>query len=98
MLFRSFVSAGGGSIPYRAGSGLHLHAGSGIDTFAVKASPNVPYFVDGGEPSALPGDTLTYEAEGRATSGDATPPDGRIESPGVQPVVFGSIEALTILP
>jgi hypothetical protein len=60
----------------------------------VKASPLVPYSIDGGAGT----DTLTYEAEGRTTSGDSTPPDGSIESPGVKPVAFAAIETVTIAP
>jgi hypothetical protein len=90
----SKVTVGGATIPYRAGQGLRVGGGSGDDSFAVKASPQVAYSLDGGAGS----DSLTYNAEGRTTSGDADPPDGSIESTGVRPVAFGSIEAVSITP
>ena len=42
-------------------------------------------------------DTLNYDAESRAVSGDTTPPDGIIDSPGVQSVIFTQIETVNIL-
>jgi hypothetical protein len=42
-------------------------------------------------------DTLNYNAESRAVSGDITPPDGVIDSPGVQSVTFSTVEAVNIL-
>jgi hypothetical protein len=85
---------GAGAIAFSSPGTLSLVAGGGDDAFAVRASPLVPYSIDGGAGN----DSLTYEAEGRATSGDSTPPDGSIASPGVKPVAFGAIEAVTIAP
>jgi hypothetical protein len=82
----------GGAVPYRASRLLSLRGGDIANTFAVKASPLVPYSIDGGAGI----DTLTYDAEGRTTSGDADPPDGAIASRGVRPVEFAAIEYLSI--
>ncbi|MEA2480452.1 MAG: hypothetical protein QOJ07_2374, partial [Thermoleophilaceae bacterium] len=88
------TNAGGAAIPYSGVSDLELHGGAGADTFAVKASPTTAYSLDGDAPSAAPGDTLEYDREGRPISGDVTPPDGQIDSSGVQPVAFSRLEAV----
>jgi hypothetical protein len=91
----SGVQVGGGApIPFGTPDALSVKAGAGDDSFAVKASPQVAYSLDGGAGS----DSLTYDAEGRSTGGDADPPDGSITSWGVRAVAFGSIEAVSITP
>lgn len=75
-----------------------FHGGAGADEFRVKASPFAPISVDGGDPSTLPGDRLTYSAEGRTTAGDTSPPDGSITSPQRKAVDFRAIERVSILP
>lgn len=88
----------GAAIPFAATTSVSLQGGTGADHFRVKASRLVPFSLNGGDPTTVPGDTLTYVAEGRAVSGDRTPPDGRIDSPGVKPVAFGAIEGVSIAP
>ena len=92
---QSDVQHGSGSpVPYSSVSTLALRGGTGADTFSVKASPTTNYALDGDNPGSAPGDTLDYDREGRAISGDTTPPDGQIDSPGVQPVAFTRFEAV----
>lgn len=86
-----------GPIPYVT-SALSLQGGPGPDQFTVTPSPSTPYAIDGGGPASLPGDTLTYNAGGLPVDGDSTPPDGQIRTPGNEPVAFGAIEAVTIVP
>jgi hypothetical protein len=71
-----------------------LSGGSGSDTFNVKAFATGTPTVSGGAGN----DTLSYNAEGRAVSGDATPPDGVIDSPGVQSLTFTQIETVNTSP
>jgi hypothetical protein len=72
-----------------------LTGGSGADTFNIKADSTAALTIAGGDPTTAPGDTLNYDREGRAISGDTTPPDGMITSPGVQPVTFTGIEGVS---
>jgi hypothetical protein len=69
-----------------------LGGGPGNDTFNVKAFAAGSTSVTGGAGT----DTLNYDAESRPVSGDTTPPDGTINSPGVQPVPFFQIETVNI--
>lgn len=89
---------GGAPIPFAATQSALFTGSSGPDTFNVKASPLIPFTIDGADPAALPGDALVYHAEGRATSGDTGPPDGSIASPQRKPVDFRAIESVSILP
>jgi hypothetical protein len=89
---------GGAPIAFAATQSVAFAGGSGPDTFSVKASPLVPFAIDGADPAAVPGDTLVYDAEGRTTSGDTSPPDGSIGSPQRRPVDFRAIETVSILP
>ena len=68
-----------------------LSGGTANDTFNVKAFATGALTVTGGAGA----DTLNYDAESRAVSGDTTPPDGVIDSPGVQSVTFTQIERST---
>ena len=72
-----------------------LVGGSASDTFNVKAFTTGTPATTGGVGVAV--DTLNYNAESRPTSGDATPPDGVIDSPGVQSFIFGQIETVSIV-
>jgi hypothetical protein len=90
--------APGAAIPYSATRFLALQASTAADSFDVTASPVVPIGVNGGDPTTAPGDSLTYRAEGRAASGDTSPPNGQIDSPNVKPVTFEGIEQLAIAP
>jgi hypothetical protein len=72
-----------------------LVGGSASDTFNVKAFTTGTPATTGGAGSAV--DTLNYNAESRPVSGDATPPDGVIDSPGVQSFIFGQIETVNIV-
>jgi hypothetical protein len=94
---RSNVAAGGTPVPYRAGQSLRLRGGPGIDAFNVKANADADIDIAAGDPSAVPGDTLSYDAEGRVVSGDSSPPDGSIESDGVRPVMFREIESAAVV-
>jgi hypothetical protein len=69
-----------------------LSGGGGSDTFNVKAFATGPLTVTGGAGT----DTLNYNAEWRAVAGDTTPPDGVIDSPGVQSVTFTQSETVNI--
>jgi hypothetical protein len=69
-----------------------LLGGTGADTFDLHGRASL-LTVNGGTAN----DTLLYHAESRAVTGDTTPPDGVINSPGVQPIAFSQIEAVTIL-
>ena len=69
-----------------------LSGGTASDTFNVKAFASGTPTVTGGAGA----DTLNYNAESRAVSGDTTPPDGVIDSPGVQSVTFSQIETVNI--
>jgi hypothetical protein len=90
------VADGHAPVPYSGASALSVNGGSGADAFAVKASPTTKVTIDGADPASAPGDTLTYDNEGRPVSGDTTAPDGTISSPGVQDVAFTRIETLAI--
>ena len=70
-----------------------LSGGTAVDIFNVKAFAAGALTVTGGDGA----DTLNYDAEGRAVSGDTTPPDGAIASPGVQPVAFTLVELVYLL-
>ena len=70
-----------------------LIGGTANDTFNVKAFTTGTLTVTGGAAA----DTLNYDAESRAVSGDTTPPDGLIDSPGVQSVIFTQIETVNIV-
>lgn len=88
----------GAAIPYAVAGDLSLAGGYGADSFDVTPSPVTRISIFGGDPSTTPGDSLTYESPGRPVSGDTTPPDGSIGSPGMKPVGFGGIEQLSIAP
>jgi hypothetical protein len=64
----------------------------------VTPSTRTAYEIDGGDPSTLPGDVLTYHAGGRPVQGDRTPPAGELRSLGSRPVTFSAIEDLSIAP
>ena len=70
-----------------------LSGGTAVDIFNVKGFAAGALTVTGGDGA----DTLNYDAEGRAVSGDTTAPDGAIASPGVQPVTFTQIELIYLL-
>jgi hypothetical protein len=70
--------------------------GAAADDFLVIASPTRAFTVLGGDPAAAPGDGLAYDAQARPTSGDLTPPDGNIQSPGVADVSFFGIETFAV--
>jgi len=72
---------------------LRLYGFDGNDTFNVKSSASVTPSVNGDAFS----DTLIYDAQMRAVTGDTTPPDGVINSPGVQSVTFAYIETVNII-
>ncbi len=76
---------------------VNLNGQDGNDTFNVKAASTVTINVNGGLPTTLTGDTLNYNAEGRSFSGDTTPPDGQIVSPGVQNVNFQQLESVNVI-
>jgi hypothetical protein len=78
-------------VPYSTGN-LRLDGGSARDLFEVKASATAPYTIDANDPAGGAGDALHYDTEGRTTSGDSTPPDGAISSPGRQDVTFKDVE------
>ena len=82
-------------IPYSGVTALNLNGGSSADTFDVKASPTTTYRIDGGDPASAPGDVLAYDAEHRPVTGDTTPPDGHVDSPGRQSVNFTNIESFS---
>ena len=69
-----------------------LSGGSAADLFNVKAFVTGTPTVNGGAGT----DTLNYDAESRAVAGDLTPPDGVIDSPGVQSLTFTQIETVSI--
>ena len=68
-----------------------LSGGPAADTFNAKAFTTGTPTVNAGAGA----DTLNYDAESRAVSGDLTPPDGVINSPPVQPLTFTQIETVT---
>ena len=70
-----------------------LSGGPAADLFNVKAFVTGTPTVNGGAGI----DTLNYDAESRAVSGDLTPPDGVIDSPGVQSLTFTQIETVSTL-
>jgi uncharacterized repeat protein (TIGR01451 family) len=76
---------------------LNLNGVDGNDIFNLIAAATVTINVNGGLPTTPGGDTLTYNAEGRTFSGDITPPDGQIVSPGVQNVNFQQLEAVNVI-
>jgi hypothetical protein len=69
-----------------------LTGGTASDSFNVKAFTSGTQTVTGGSGA----DTLNYNAESRAVSGDTLPPDGVIDSPGVQSVAFSQIETVNL--
>jgi hypothetical protein len=83
------------AVPYSGVTDLQLRGGTGGDAFSVKASPTTSYSLDGDNPASGSGDTLFYDREGRAISGDTTPPDGQIDSSGVKPVAFTHFESFS---
>jgi hypothetical protein len=70
----------------------NLSGGAEGDTFNVKGFAAGALTVAGGAGT----DTLNYDAESREVSGDTSPPDGVIESPGVQAVTFAQIEVVNL--
>ncbi|PYR45191.1 MAG: hypothetical protein DMF89_25715 [Acidobacteria bacterium] len=71
-----------------------LVGGTASDVFNVRAFATGTPTVDGG---GAPGtDTLNYNADSRPISGDTTPPDGSIDSPGVQSLIFTQIETVNV--
>ena len=92
----SVTNGAGYPIPYTGVDDLRVTGGRRADVFDVRASPTTTYHLEGGDPATDPGDSLTYDAELRPASGDSTPPDGQIDSPGRQPVAFAGIEAVTV--
>ena len=70
-----------------------LLGNTAADAFFVKAFPTAPLAVTGGAGT----DTLSYDSESRAISGDLTPPDGVIDSPGVQSLPFTEIENVSFV-
>jgi hypothetical protein len=91
----TFQKSGGIIVPF-ATALLTVSSGSSSDTFNVKASTTATINIDGKNPFVAPGDVLNYDGEGRAVSGDASPPTGSITSTGVKPVNFQSIEAVNV--
>ena len=87
----------GAPVPYVNTTNLTVNGGGGADTFNVLASAATPYTITGGDPAAGIGDRLRYDAEGRTVSGDQTPPDGNIASPGAQNVTFTQMESVQVL-
>ena len=71
---------------------VRLNGFDGVDTFNVKASAAAGIVVRGGAGA----DVLTYDAELRFVTGDTTPPDGAINSPGLLAVTFTQTEAVNI--
>lgn len=72
-----------------------LIGGTASDIFNIKAfATGTPTVAGGGSPGS---NTLNYDAELRAVSGDTTPPDGIIDSAGVQSVIFTQIQTLNII-
>jgi hypothetical protein len=73
---------------------VNLNGFAGNDSFTLNKIPAsaVAISVRGGTGA----DTLNYNAESRAVSGQ-TPPDGVLTSPGVQPVAFLQVEAINIV-
>jgi hypothetical protein len=69
-----------------------LTGGTGSDTFNVKSFATAGVTVTGGAGA----DTLNYDAEGRVVTGDTSPPDGTISSPGVQSVPFTQVETVNV--
>ncbi|MCZ2340933.1 MAG: hypothetical protein LC104_03955 [Bacteroidales bacterium] len=87
--------SGAGTITYLpALDSLSLATGTAADLVRVTASPTVALNLNGGLPSNTPGDNLEYDAENRTVSGDFTPPDGVIQSPGVQDVTYTNFETV----
>jgi hypothetical protein len=71
-----------------------LSGGTGNDIFNVTGfAGGTPMTVAGGDGT----DSLNYDARSRAVSGDTTPPDGAIDSTGVQSIIFTTIETLNII-
>lgn len=69
-----------------------LSGGTAIDTFNVRAFATGAMLVTGGGSD----DVLNYNAEGRAVTGDTAPPDGVIDSAGVQSVIYEQIGMVNI--
>ena len=70
-----------------------LSGGTGNDTFNVRAFATGTPTVTGGAGT----NTLNYNAESRFVLGDRTPPDGVIDSPGVQSLSFSQIGTVNII-
>ncbi len=70
----------------------NLNGFEGDDIFNAMAFPTSAQSVRGGNGS----DTLNYDARSREVSGDLMPPDGMINSPGVQGVPFLQTEFVNI--
>ena len=74
-------------------SAVNLHGFDGDDVFNVKATATMAPTVRGGPGGA---DVLNYDAEFRVVSGDTTPPDGVIDSPGAQSTPFLQTETINV--
>ncbi len=70
-----------------------LIGGTASDLFNAKAFASGTPALRGGDGA----DTLSYDAESRVVSGDTTPPDGVIDSPGVQSLTFTQMETVSII-
>ena len=71
---------------------VNLHGFDGADLFSVRSFPSIAPSVRGG----LGADVLNYDAEFRVVSGDTTPPDGLIVSPGTQSTPFLHTETINV--
>jgi Ca2+-binding RTX toxin-like protein len=78
-----------GPVPYGGARTLTIAGGSGPDAFDVTPSATTAYSLDGG---ASASDSLQYDLQRHTVTGDATPPAGALQSPGVRPVTFTDIE------
>ena len=72
---------------------VNLNGFDGDDVFNVKATATMAPAVRGGLGGA---DVLNYDAEFRVVSGDTTPPDGAIDSPGAQSTPFLQTETINV--
>jgi hypothetical protein len=80
-----------GPIPYSGVRTLAIDGGSEPDAFDVTPSATTAYALDGGAAA----DSLRYDLQRRHVTGDATPPTGTLQAPGVRPVTFTGIEHVT---
>jgi hypothetical protein len=72
---------------------VEVRGGSGADAFDVTPSPDTVFDLRGANPSAAPGDRLTYRDPSlSSTRSPASGPDGQFTAPGVKPVVFTGME------